>query len=70
MFKVGDKVVVDNNSEEWKKNLDFDWAEEMEQEQPLVISEIRERWSGHGKTILSFSNSMYSAEESWVKLAE
>ena len=70
MFKVGDKVVVDNNSEEWKKNLGFDWAEEMEQEQPLVISKIRESWSGNGKTVLSFSNSIYSAEESWVKLAE
>lgn len=69
MFSLGDKVVIDRESESWKEteNESYSWAESLKESGPLIISEIKQSRIDKDVSIISFSNSIYVAEDSWLK---
>lgn len=69
MFSLGDKVVIDRESESWKETEkeSYSWAESLKESGPLIISEIKQSRIDKDVSIISFSNSIYVAEDRWLK---
>ena len=74
MLKVGDKVVMNRDNEVYKKFMknrklnQFQWWLEMEEAEPLIISDIlTNNYRKEGVFDLAFENTEYLASSEWVK---